>query len=214
MAIEEKEIISKMESLLEFEFDMKKTREVDLIAWANNILNLFKIVLPSNSPQIRMLEDSLEKFPFADVHRGLAQSGFFTRFKGFLKAIYTDYKEGFLINLRSEIRAEVEADFLGQAGCLLAESQKDPAAMLIGAVLEDVLRQLCIKQGIPEGPSIESMNAPLKKAGAYGLPAQQQITAWAAIRNKADHGRFNEYGIEEVKLMHMGVGSFIEKYIS
>lgn len=85
-----------------------------------------------------------------------------------------------------------EADFLQQAD-RLGERLKDPAAMLIGAVLEDALRQLCRKHGIPEGDSIEAMNEPLRKASTYGLPQKQQVTAWATIRNKADHARFNEY---------------------
>lgn len=46
MAIDEKEIISKMLNLLKFGFDQTKTSGSDLIAWANNILGLFRLILP------------------------------------------------------------------------------------------------------------------------------------------------------------------------
>jgi len=75
---------------------------------------------------------------------------------------------------KQKIRSEVEGDFLGQAQRLLDENLKDAAAMVIGAVLEDALRQLCRKHGLPEGDGIEAMNEPLRKAGVYGLPQRQQ----------------------------------------
>jgi len=83
----------------------------------------------------------------------------------------------------------------------------------LGHRLEDALRQLCRKNGIPEGDGIEAMNVPLRKAGVYGVPQQQQITAWAAIRNKADHGRFSEYSLEEVRVMHLGVSGFVTSFL-
>ena len=57
------------------------------------------------------------------------------------------------------------------------------------------------------------MNYPLKKEGVYGLPVQQQVTAWASFRNKADHGHFDDYDMHQVKLMHQGVTDFIVKYL-
>lgn len=208
----EAQIISQMENLIKF--DTSKTSSEDLITWANNILNLFKLFLPPKCSQIQTLENSLNEFLTGGLYYGNRQEKLFIIFKGILRAVSSDYKKGFVKDLRTEIRAEVETDFLSQAGRLLEEKLKDPAAMLIGAVLEDTLRQLCKKHGVPEGANIESMNAPLKKAGVYGLPVQQQVTAWAAIRNKADHARFDGYDLQQVKLMHQGVGGFIAKFIS
>lgn len=55
------------------------------------------------------------------------------------------------------------------------------------------------------------MNEPLRKASVCGLPQKQQVTAWAAIRNKADHGRFTEYTEPEVRQMHQGVAGFVAR---
>jgi hypothetical protein len=66
---------------------------------------------------------------------------------------------------------------------------------------------------LPEGRSIEAMNDPLRKANVYGQVQMQQVTAWAAIRNKADHARFTEYIEAEVRMMHQGVSGFIATYL-
>ena len=210
----EKQIISKMKKLMKLDYESEKPKVEDLITWANNTLHLIKLFLPSNSIQIQTLEKSLNEFLTYEVYYADRQNKMFVTFKGVLSAIYSDYNEGFLKDLRTEIRAEADADFLSQAHRLLEEKLKDSAAMLTGAVLEDALRQLCIKYGVKEGSNIESMNVPLRKAGAYGLPAQQQVTAWAAIRNKADHARFKEYDIKEARLMHQGVNDFVAKHLT
>lgn len=85
--------------------------------------------------------------------------------------------------------------------------------MLVGAVLEDALRQLCRKHGVPEGRGIEAMNEPLRKAGVLSLPQKQQVTAWAALRNKADHGHFGDYTEAEIRLMHQGVVGFVATFL-
>jgi len=214
MSPTEVEIISQMESLIKFEFDRQKTSTVDLIGWANNILDLIKLILPPKCSQILSLEKTIEQFISEDFFKDRYRVKLFTIFQGFLMATYSDFKNGFIKDLRTEIRAEVDANFLAQAHRIIAEELKDPAAMLIGAVLEDALRQLCKKFGVQEGTNIESMNSPLKKEGVYGLPDQQQVTAWAAIRNKADHGHFDEYDLQQVKSMHQGVSAFVAKYLT
>jgi hypothetical protein len=127
--------------------------------------------------------------------------------------LQNDIESGFLPDLATKIRGEVEGDFLAQAQRLLEQRQKDPAAMLVGAVLEDSLRQLCRRHDVAEGDSIEAMNTPLRKAGVYGAPQQQAVTAWAVIRNRADHGRFTEYTEPEVRLMHQGVAGFVATHL-
>jgi hypothetical protein len=56
---------------------------------------------------------------------------------------------------------------------------KFAAAVIAGTVLETALRQLCL----------DRMNADLAKAGVYNSLMQKRITALAAIRNRAAHGK-------------------------
>ena len=63
----------------------------------------------------------------------------------------SDLEGGLLPDFALRVRSDVDGDFLGQAHRLLEDHLKDPAAMLIGAILEDTLRQLCRKHGAKEG---------------------------------------------------------------
>jgi len=182
----------------------------DAIAFCYNVATIARSLLGSNHPVVKDI-DSMLSICTKSTDRNINVP--VDKIAGTLFAIKSDMAGGHFEDMRGKIRIEVEADFLGQAHYLLEEKLKDAAAMIIGAVLEDALRQLCQRNGVPEGHAIEKMNAPLKAAGVYNLPQQQQITAWAAIRNKADHGKFSEYSLEEVRLMHQGVSGFIIKHI-
>lgn len=195
--------------------ELVKTRvdEDDLgscIRWASNALTVARQLLGPNDFSVKLIEDAMSR---AAQYKQPPES-LNTQARGVLQALKLDFEGGHLVNIRNQIRTDVESDFLSQAHRLLEDGSKDPAAMLIGAVLEDALRQLCRGNGVSGGDNIESMNAPLRTAGVYGLPQQQQVTAWAAIRNKADHGHFDQYDIAEVRVMQQGVAGFISKYMT
>lgn len=57
-----------------------------------------------------------------------------------------------------------------------------------------------------------TLNNDLVKAGIYGVLEQKSVTAWLDLRNKAAHGKYTEYSIEQVNLMYLGVLDFITKY--
>ncbi|MDL5045111.1 hypothetical protein QQ054_03525 [Oscillatoria amoena NRMC-F 0135] len=103
---------------------------------------------------------------------------------------------------------------------LLKEGYKDPAAVMIGSVLEEHLRQLCQKNNVDthiiKGADTvpkraEAMNIDLVKAKVYPLTDQKQVTAWLDLRNNAAHGKYLEYKKEQVDLMYQGVLNFISR---
>jgi hypothetical protein len=180
------------------------------VGWAYNVLTLVELLRGRDHEAVEKLRDYID----ASVRsRAYDHTFFVTAIRGAALGLQNDIESGFLPDLPTRIRGEIEGDFLAQAHRLLEHHQKDPAAMLIGAVLEDALRQLCRKHSVAEGNSIEAMNEPLRTGGVYGLPQKQQVTAWAAIRNNADHGRFNGYTEPEVRLMHQGVAGFVATYL-
>ena len=95
---------------------------------------------------------------------------------------------------------------------------KDPAAVLAGSTLEAHLRKLCDKHGVvpvsgsDKPKKADTLNAELKKAGAYNKLDQKNVTAWLDIRNKAAHGRYGEYTKEQVKLLINSVRDFINRH--
>lgn len=137
---------------------------------------------------------------------------------GILYAVRNEIEGGWLITFKSLVASEVFLDFLDMASYLLTQGYKDPAAVIIGSTLEGHLRQLCVKTKIPldrtkpSGDHInknaESMNVDLSKQGVYSVLDQKNVTFWLDLRNKAAHGKYDEYTNEQVKLMYQGVLDF------
>jgi hypothetical protein len=137
---------------------------------------------------------------------------------GVLRAIQEQIRGGWLETTKGLVTAEVFADFIEMAEHLLDERYKDPAAVVVGSVLEEHLRQLCLSAGIPTEDvsatkvvphKADRLNADLAKGGKYSKLDQKQITAWLDLRNKAAHGKYSEYSQEQVALMLAGVRDFL-----
>jgi len=130
---------------------------------------------------------------------------------GILRALKEDLELGFLSQIKNLVLAEIFTDFLDIANHLLENSYKDPAASLIGAVLEDGLRKIAQKNGVPVKGSddIAALNTKLADLEIYNRLVQKQIQAWKAIRDSADHGKFDEYKADDVKAMMEGIGRFL-----
>jgi len=141
---------------------------------------------------------------------------------GILKALRHDVASGYLVSIQELIHADMFSDFLEMAEHLLSEGYKDPAAVLIGGVLEEHLRKLCNKSGIStdyknsKGVSLPkragSMNTELAGQGVYLKLDQKNVTAWLDLRNKAAHGRYDEYTRGQVELLLQNVRDFLVRH--
>ena len=97
---------------------------------------------------------------------------------------------------------------------LLEEGYKDPAASLIGAVLENGLRKICTNRGITvkSTEKISTLNQKLANGNVYNRLTQRKLEVWNTVRNNADHGYFAQYTAQDVKDMHKGVREFLEQH--
>ena len=146
-----------------------------------------------------------------DVNKGI----------GILKGVRAELAGGWLVTAKGLAAAEVFSDFIEMALYLLAENYKDPSAVLAGSVLEEHLRQLCIKNSIDitytdrTGKLLpkkaDTMNADLSKAGVYNTLDQKNVTAWLDLRNKAAHGRYAEYTKDQAEVMAKGIRDFVTR---
>ena len=132
---------------------------------------------------------------------------------GILRALKEEIETGFIDQIKYFVIADVFTDFLDMAEHLLENRYKDPAASLIGAVLENGLRKIATKKNIPvkSGDDISSLNTKLSNSGIYNRLTQQQIQAWKKIRDSAAHGKFEEYKEEDVRTMKEGVKRFLSE---
>jgi len=125
---------------------------------------------------------------------------------GTVKAVREAIASGYLIGVRQ----------------LIHDGYKDPAAVLIGGVLEDHLRKLCDKNGLPtefvdssgkpRPKKVETMNTELAKAGVYLKTDQKMVTGWYGLRTDAAHGHYDRYSAEQVRLMLDGVTNFLARH--
>lgn len=136
-------------------------------------------------------------------------------FKGVLQAARTDYAQGFMVDHKLLISAEVFSDLLVQAEVLLVHDYKDAAAVIIRAVLEDGIRKLCEAHKIEAGKrdTIQQLNEKLYKEKAYSALQHKEIVAKAEIGNCAAHGRFDQYKKEDVEAFLEFVLRFLAQYL-
>lgn len=149
--------------------------------------------------------------------------GMIPKLVGILQALKADIEAGYLWHLNELIHADIFTDFLEMAKYLLEEGYKDPAAVLIGGVLEEHLRKLCLKNGIQveiqrsgrtEFKQASLMNDELKGSNVYANLEHKHIIAWLDLRNKAAHGRYTEYNKTQAENMLSGVRDFITRFVA
>ncbi len=134
-----------------------------------------------------------------------------------LLAIKKEVDNGWILSVKELLSSQIFADFLEMAEHLLEQGYKDASAVMIGSVLEGHLKFLSEKHNIDltvirNGESIpkkaDTLNADLRKADIYNALRQKSVTAWLDLRNKAAHGQYTEYSLDQVKLMYSGVLDF------
>ncbi|MBH3408767.1 DUF4145 domain-containing protein [Pseudomonas glycinae] len=156
-------------------------------------------------------EKSLHLTAFIEAEKPRSYSNNFEtlqRIKAVFLAAKEDYEGGYLNTVRNLVQAEVFGSELEQASELLAAKYVPAAAVIAGVVLETSLRNLCTEHGITHG-SLNRMNDELVKAGAYNSLQHKRITALAAIRNSAAHGKPEEFTAADVKGMIDDVERFL-----
>ena len=135
---------------------------------------------------------------------------------GIAKALLSDIQNNYLSSFEETVHGDMFGDFLEMADQLIETKNKDAAAVLAGSTLEAHIRQLCDKYRVTtisgEKPKkTDTLNAELVKAGAYTKLDQKNVTAWLGLRNKAVHGNYSEYTMDQVKLFIDGIRNFVTR---
>jgi hypothetical protein len=173
--------------------------------WKSNVENLIILTSGRDSVYYQNFINNVKNGYRSEVDIGI----------GILRALKEDLEKGCLTSVRDLVIAEVFTDFLDMAEHLLEKGYKDPAASLIGAVLEDGLRRIAEKHNVTvkHDDDISSLNTRLANKEIYNRLIQKQIQVWKDIRNSADHGKFDEYNSDQVRLMLEGVRKFLAEYL-
>jgi len=190
---------------------------IKVSAWVSRIGEIVRKLCGPQSKHTINYEAAVATESFYDVdryhwkHIGVMQ--------GVIKAVQHEFEMGLLADFRGLVQADIFADFLDMGEYLLGERYKDAAAVVIGSVLEDTLRKLAEANSIatrkPNGRplTIEPLNVECAKAGIYDKLVQKQVTSWGDLRNKAAHGKYDEYDADQVKMMLLFVQKFATEYL-
>jgi len=174
--------------------------------WRTSSLSFLNVILGSDSIHYREFEERCKSSWRYEAECGLA----------ILKSAKEDIEGGYLQKVEAIVSASVFSDFLEMAEHLLDSNYKDPAASLVGAILEDGLRRMCANNTLPvkSGDNISSLNQKLADNEVYNRLQQREIEVWNKLRDYADHGRFDQYESDNVKDMLAGVQKFLSNYLT
>lgn len=175
-----------------------------------------------------MLLVTSNKKPYAELLNSIQRlsEGSPYELKGLISGVKSDYESGMLQSIEEMIETNVVNDYFLQAEQLLAKGKTGPyshvpAAVLAGAVLEDALRRLCLRQNPPikvkkpkgDYKTLNPLIEELKAVNVYNELRAKQLGSWADIRNAAAHGRFSEFTRQDVEQMLNGIEVFLADYL-
>ena len=189
--------------------DCSDQPESEITSLATLMSDCIRRLAPPGSEYIESTRQIIGRF-------GVGNAVVIPRIAGILDALRTAYSAGYLSTVSELIHAEMFADFLEMAEYLLREGYKDPAAVIVGSVLEEHLRRLADHNGTPvevagKPKKAEQLNADLAGQTVYSKLDQKSITSWLDLRNKAAHGKYTEYTKEQVQLQLSGIQEFIKR---
>ena len=176
----------------------------------SSTLSFFKHCYGEDHPYFKNFDSKVTTAVPDDVESGI----------GIIQAAKNEMEGGWLITTTGLVSAEIFSDFLEMSEHLLEMDYKDPAAVIIGSVLEEHLRQLCKKHGIDTHrmsgsksvpKKADLLNAELANAQAYNKLDQKNVTAWLDLRNKAAHGNYSEYTKNQVEILCQAVTEFMAR---
>ena len=191
-------------------FPVVHVKDAPMTGFRSASLSFIERVFGRDHPHFQQFTEKTENSFASDAERGVA----------ILQAVRSEIAGGWLFTVKGLVAAELFSDFLDMADHLLSQGYKDPAAVVIGSVLEEHLRQLCIKHSIDiadekDGKAVprkaDRLNSELAKKGVYTALDQKQVTAWLGLRNDAAHGKYSSYSEEQVKNFLAGSTEFMAR---
>ena len=207
----DEKIIERMETLIAKGQKVLLTKDNSYVS--NNIFQEWRVGSMSFLEQVFSKDGVIpEEFKSSCSHCSYydAESGL-----SILKAAKEEIESGYLKGLETLVSADIFSDFLEMSEHLLEQGYKEPAASLVGAVLEDGLRKITVNNNITlkSKEDISSLNQKLADAKIYTRLTQNKIQVWNHVRNNSDHGKFDEFKKDDVKEMLKGVQDFLEEYL-
>ena len=170
--------------------------------WSASALNLVEMAFGAGSSHSVQLRKAIE-------HGSVRESQYLRAHGAFLGA-KTDYEKGCFQSLDKMVSGEVFGDFIAAAKKSLDEGNKDVAAVLACAALEDALKRFANANELNvDGKDMTEVIAALKSKGLVGGAQKSILETMPKTRNNAMHADWAKISATEVG----GVIGFTEQFL-
>ena len=170
--------------------------------WATSVQNLIKAVFDENSPHY---ENFTKAFDHCDgtEHR-------VKKLQGIFRSAKEDFEGGYVFNVDLRISGEVFGDFIVLAKQSLAEGNKDVAAVLASAALEDSLKRYAQVNGLNvENKNMTEVIGALKSEGMVSGAQKSLLDTMPKIRNYALHAEWEKISEPDVN----SIIGYVEQFL-
>ncbi len=170
--------------------------------WATSVESLLKAVFGSESPH------------YVNFARELEHCGGHVSQIEALQGIFQSAKEafegGYVFDVELTVSGEIFGDFVVLAKQALGEGQKDVAAVLAAAALEDALKRYAKANGLKVGDAtMQEVIGGMKSKGLVSGARRSLLEAMPRFRNSAMHAEWGKVTEPEVS----SVIGFVEQFL-
>lgn len=153
--------------------------------WATSSENLICAVFGEEAPHYKNFRAA-----YANCHGGKSD---IAKLIALFRCAKDDFEGGYVFNVELRISGEVFGDFVALARQSLSEGQKDVAAVLACAALEDAIKRLASANALPtDGKTMVELVNALKSAGLVSGAQKSLLDAMPRIRNMAMHAEWSK----------------------
>lgn len=170
--------------------------------WSTNALHLIRMVFGEHSVHFKNLQkihDNYHHYP-SEVEAAV----------GVFSAAKDDFEGGYLFTVEGAITGEILGDFVGLAKACIANSNKNAAAVLASAALEDALKRYAASQGLEvQDKEMQQVVGALKSKGLVSGAQKSLLDTMPKLRDYAMHANWDKLSPEDVN----SVIGFVEQFI-
>ena len=171
--------------------------------WATSVESLIGAACGTHSPYYSHFVEARQKCQTGYIDHVQALAGIFQSAK-------EAFDGGYLFDVERDVSAEIFGDFVVLAKQALAEDNKDVAAVLASAALEDALKRYATSNGLEvDDASMSNVIGALKSKGLVSGAQKSMLAAMLQMRNHAMHAKWEKFEKPDVS----GLIGFVEHFL-
>ncbi len=171
--------------------------------WTTNVMNLLERAFGSDSVHARNFRSAYEESKGGWTYN-------LNRAKGTFLAAKSDFEGGYIFGLDKALSGEILGDFVTLAKVVLKDGNKDVAAVLASAALEDALKRYARDNGLDVDDKVmQEVVSALKSKGLVSGAQKSLLDTMPKLRDYAMHANWEKLTIEDVG----SIIGFVEQFL-